>query len=591
MHWLNTIKVRTKLIGGFLTVAIIAAIIGLLGIRSAAELNSLTDTMYQRDIIGLHSASDANIQLLSAERAVRNAMLAPSQEVRQQHMQAIPRFLANARKELDQLDPSFTSVEGQALLKDARDSFDIYEKALGTVTALIATEAIGDSERSVALLSGEVRPIANKIDELINTLIHRKLDDSHALDEHAVKVHKDVMVMMITLTVVGAILAILIGALITRVLTRQLGGEPLEVANIAYSIAEGNLNTKIDAARSPKGSVVNAMSQMQDSLRKVVAAVRSSSDSIATGSNQIAIGNADLSQRTEEQAANITETAAAMEELSSTVKSNADVARQAAQLSSSASSAAVEGGEVVGRVVTTMDEMNASSKKIVEIIDVIDGIAFQTNILALNAAVEAARAGEQGRGFAVVASEVRSLAQRSASAARDIKNLIDDSVNKVETGTKMVHAAGESMQDIVTQVKHVTDLINDISAATTEQTTGLAQINDAVVQLSDVTQQNAALVEQSATAAESLSEQAQHLVDVVRVFQIGTEIQQAAPTRSARSHKPMRTLTPVTPAPVAAPAAKSRLPLTPAHKTAPAASTKQPQLTTSTNINDDWEEF
>lgn len=589
MHWLNTIKVRTKLIGGFLFVAVIAAIIGLIGIRSAAELNTLTATMYNRDIVGLRLASDAEIQLLSAERAIRNAMLARTEAVRQQHLTAMLQFLSTAQRDLAQLDPSFVTDEGRALLQETRDTFLAYEKGLQATSAILASEPAGEAERSLDFLTGEVRPVANKMADLSNILIQRKLDGAHALDDHAIKVHQNVLVLLITLTAIGAILAIIIGIIITRIITRQLGGEPLEVANIAYSIAEGNLNTKIDAARAPKGSVVNAMNQMQASLRKVVTAVRSSSDSIATGSNQIAIGNADLSQRTEEQAANITETAAAMEELSSTVKSNAEVARQAAQLSSSASAAAVEGGEVVGKVVTTMDEMNESSKKIVEIIDVIDGIAFQTNILALNAAVEAARAGEQGRGFAVVASEVRSLAQRSASAARDIKNLIDDSVNKVENGTKMVHAAGESMQGIVTQVKHVTDLINDISAATTEQTTGLSQINDAVVQLSDVTQQNAALVEQSATAAESLSEQAQHLVDVVRIFQLGADGQQAvaAPARSVRT--PMRTLTPTraaapaavaAPAPAPAPAAKKHLPLTPA-----------PKLAAAGNVNDDWEEF
>ncbi|NYT64787.1 MCP four helix bundle domain-containing protein [Alcaligenaceae bacterium] len=583
MHWLNTIKVRTKLIGGFLIVAGIAALIGLLGVRSASELHDITETMYDRDIVGLRLAANTNIQLLSAERAMRNAMLAPTMAIRQQHMKAMPEYMANSRNDLAQLDPSFTTNEGRTLLQDARNAFEEYEKSLSRVAAVVAIEALGDTERSMSMLIGEVRPIANKVSDLINTLLQLKLDAAHELDTHADAEYKNIRLLLIILTIAGAVLAIIIGALITRILTRQLGGEPLEVANIAHSIADGNLNTKIDAARAPKGSVVDAMSQMQVALRQVVAAVRSSSDSIATGSNQIAIGNADLSQRTEEQAANITETAAAMEELSSTVKSNAEVARQAAQLSSSASSAAVEGGEVVGKVVTTMDEMNESSKKIVEIIDVIDGIAFQTNILALNAAVEAARAGEQGRGFAVVASEVRSLAQRSASAARDIKNLIDDSVNKVENGTKMVYAAGESMRGIVTQVKHVTDLINDISAATTEQTTGLSQISDAVVQLSDVTQQNAALVEESATAAESLSEQAQHLVDVVRVFQIGTEVQQAAPTRTARATKPMRTFTPKAPAPVAASPAKSRLPLASA-----ATSTKTPA---SNNVNDDWEEF
>lgn len=585
MHWLNKLKVGPKLIGSFLIVSMIAAIIGLIGVRSVTELNGLMATMYNRDIIGLRLASNTSIQLLSAERAIRNAMLVNTREDRQRHFQAANAFLNGAQEEIAQLDPSFTSPEGRALLQDARHTLNEYEKALQTVMAIIATEIIGTPPtRSMRVMSDDVRPIANKIATLTDALIERKLADSYALDMEAVETHQRVMVLMIGLTIFGVILAIVIGAIITRVLTRQLGGEPLEVANIAYSIAEGNLNTKIDAARAPKGSVVDAMSLMQASLRKVVLAVRASSDSIASGSSQIATGNADLSQRTEEQAANITETAAAMEEMSSTVKSNADVARQAAHLSSSASTAAVEGGVMVDNVVTTMDDVNTASKKIVEIIDVIDSIAFQTNILALNAAVEAARAGEEGRGFAVVASEVRNLAQRSASAAQDIKNLIDDSVNKVETGTKMVHDAGSSMGGIVTQVKHVTDLINDISAATTEQTTGLSQINAAVVQLSDVTQQNAALVEQSAAAAESLSQQAQQLVEVVRVFKLGADDPLARAKSAVSTHASKRNLTAprhVTNRSGAAPTTPGRPQLTAgaAPKLAPA------------HVNDDWEEF
>jgi methyl-accepting chemotaxis protein len=245
-----------------------------------------------------------------------------------------------------------------------------------------------------------------------------------------------------------------------------------------------------------------------------------SSDSIATGSAQIAMGNADLSQRTEEQAANLEETAASMEQLTATVRQNSDTARQANQLASTASAAAANGGVVFGQVVGTMQSITESSRKINDIIGVIDGIAFQTNILALNAAVEAARAGEQGRGFAVVASEVRGLAQRSASAAKEIKILIGESVSKVETGSKLVDDAGQSMNDIVQQVKRVTDLIAEISSASVEQTQGISQVGDAVQQLDQVTQMNAALVEESAAAADSLKQQAHKMAEVVGIFKI-----------------------------------------------------------------------
>jgi methyl-accepting chemotaxis protein len=259
---------------------------------------------------------------------------------------------------------------------------------------------------------------------------------------------------------------------------------------------------------------------MNDSLARFVGLVRNSSDSIATGSAEIATGNQDLSQRTEEQASNLQQTAASMEQMGATVKNNAETAQQANSLANRASAAAAKGGEVVGAVVATMQDIANSSKKIVDIIGVIDGIAFQTNILALNAAVEAARAGEQGRGFAVVASEVRSLAGRSADAAKEIKSLIGASVEKVEVGARQVNEAGASMVEIVAQVQRVTELIAEISSATAEQSTGIGQVGEAVTQLDQVTQQNAALVEESAAAAESLKHQAAALAQVVSVFKL-----------------------------------------------------------------------
>ena len=311
-----------------------------------------------------------------------------------------------------------------------------------------------------------------------------------------------------------------VGVIAARSITTQLGGEPGEVVRIADAIAQSDLSSAISVKTGTEASIVAAMARMQDSLQKVVSAVRQSSESIASGSTEIASGNADLSQRTEEQAANLEETAASMEQLTATVKQNSETARQAKLLASSASEAAAKGGAVVGQVVGTMGEITTSSKKIADIISVIDGIAFQTNILALNAAVEAARAGEQGRGFAVVASEVRSLAQRSAQAAKEIKTLIDASVDKVEIGARQVADAGQSMDDIVNQVQQVSKLITEISSASEEQTQGIAQVGEAVQQLDQVTQQNAALVEQSAATAETLKHQAAGLNQVVSVFRL-----------------------------------------------------------------------
>ena len=298
----------------------------------------------------------------------------------------------------------------------------------------------------------------------------------------------------------------------------------------ADAIAGGNLSTQIEVnSKDETGQLLLALKRMNESLRDVVGKVRSASDSIGTASSEIAAGNHDLSSRTEEQASSLEETASSMEELTATVKQNADNAKQANQVAASASSVAAKGGQVVSQVVDTMGAIHASSKKIADIISVIDGIAFQTNILALNAAVEAARAGEQGRGFAVVASEVRSLAQKSAGAAKEIKGLIEDSVSKVDSGSKLVDSAGQTMEEVVAAVKRVTDIMSEISAASAEQSSGIEQVNQAITQMDQVTQQNAALVEESAAAAESMREQAVGLIGSVSVFKLGDESQAAPP--------------------------------------------------------------
>ncbi|MDR6537591.1 methyl-accepting chemotaxis protein [Variovorax soli] len=303
-----------------------------------------------------------------------------------------------------------------------------------------------------------------------------------------------------------------------------------EAIFIAETVAAGDLSKEFETERGGEfGRLLRGMGEMEDTLTEVVTRIKESTDSIVTASGQIAAGNQDLSSRTEEQASALQQTAASMEELTSTVKQNADNARQANQLALSASEVAVKGGDVVSQVVDTMASIHASSKKIVDIIGVIDGIAFQTNILALNAAVEAARAGEQGRGFAVVASEVRNLAQRSAAAAKEIKGLIDDSVGKVDAGTTLVGEAGKTMEEIVGSIRRVTDIVGEISAASHEQTQGIEQINQAITQMDQVTQQNAALVEEAAAAAQSMQEQAGKLSQVVGTFKLDDDEAPAAP--------------------------------------------------------------
>lgn len=380
--------------------------------------------------------------------------------------------------------------------------------------------------------------------------------------------------------IIGALIALILGALIAWRLTVGITRPLQEALSVAESVAEGDLTTRstMVAAQDEPGLLLNALRRMQDSLAKTVTQIRMGTDTIATASSEIASGNLDLSSRTEEQASSLEETASSMEELTSTVKQNADNSRQANQLAVAASAVAVKGGAVVSQVVDTMGSINDSAKKIVDIIGVIDGIAFQTNILALNAAVEAARAGEQGRGFAVVATEVRNLAQRSAAAAKEIKALIGDSVEKVDAGSKLVAEAGSTMDEIVDGVKRVADIMAEITAASQEQSDGIEQVNQAIGQMDQVTQQNAALVEEAAAAAESLQDQAKNLAQAVSVFQVGGEY------ASAQQTAPRTIQSTAVRAPAVTKSVKSSVAVPERTKAAPTKS--------AVNGNtDDWEEF
>ena len=384
----------------------------------------------------------------------------------------------------------------------------------------------------------------------------------------------------------------MIGFWIARSILRQLGGEPALLNAITRSIAQGDLAVDIPPSTN-ESSVIHGIQTMRDNVASIVMRVRQGSESVATASAEIAQGNHDLSSRTEQQASALEETAASMEELSSTVRQNADNARQANQLAVSASSVAQQGGDVVAQVVETMKGINTSSQKIADIIGVIDGIAFQTNILALNAAVEAARAGEQGRGFAVVASEVRSLAGRSAEAAKEIKNLISASVERVEQGNAQVDKAGATMTEVVAAIRRVTDIMGEISAASSEQSTGVAQVGEAVTQMDHATQQNAALVEQMAAAASSLNGQAGELVESVAVFKLANDHaapvrMPAAPLRSA----PGRQLPAAAPVRSKAQGLNASTPKSPAPpKAQPASKPALPSAATQGKNEDDWESF
>ena len=378
-------------------------------------------------------------------------------------------------------------------------------------------------EASVKLLVTESIPINAAWQDAIHEFSDLQKSKNRKDEDAAAQAYQSTITFISLFTLAALIASIALAVVIARSIIKQLGGEPNYTASIANGIAEGDLTLDIATKPGDRSSLLYAIKLMRDSLEKIVLQVRTGTEAITAASSEISTGNMDLSSRTEHQASALEETAASMEELTSTVKNNADNANRASQLAVEASSHAEDGGRVVEKVVETMTSINESSKKIVDIIGVINGIAFQTNILALNAAVEAARAGEQGRGFAVVASEVRNLAQRSAAAAKEIKELIGDSVEKVEAGTDLVDKAGETMKDLVASVRRVSLIIGEIAAASTEQTAGIEQINEAITQMDEVTQQNAALVEQAAAASQSMQDQASVLTRVVSLFKLHTQ--------------------------------------------------------------------
>jgi len=520
---LRTWTVKTKLYAAFTALALLVALVSVSALHaldgSDRNLTQFVDGVNAR----AHLAEQVRAAVDSRAIAARNLVLVNTPADLDMEKTAVYAAHAAVKSHLDQLKALVAAPgvgeEARALV--AR--IDQIEQRYGPVALDIVSLALRQQrDEAIAKMNSECRPLLAQL--IAATDEYSQLTRQHAqvMVEQATQSYVQQRNMQIGVSAVAFVLALLMGRLIARGLTRALGAEPAQLGEVARQIADGNLDPGLVRSEAPAGSVQASLNAMHQSLASVVSDVRNNADSVAVASEQIAKGNADLSRRTEQQAANLEETAASMEELTSTVRQNAEHARQANQLAIGAHGVASQGGEVVGQVVTTMSAIEASSKKIAEIISVIDGIAFQTNILALNAAVEAARAGEQGRGFAVVASEVRTLAQRSAAAAKEIKGLIDDSVGKVAEGSSLVHQAGSTMGEIVASVQRVTDIMAEISAASQEQSAGIEQVSQTVIQMDGTTQQNAALVEEASAAARSLEQQANRLIDAVDVFDLST---------------------------------------------------------------------
>ena len=523
------ITVRQSLYLGFGAMIVVmlgvtlAAIIKVQAIESALKMNSEQHAVIQRHAINFRgSAHDRAI-------AIRDMVLAETSTERQKEATAIAElaaFYAQSATPLQQLVETSAEVTTLRQLNAAIQAIEM--KAVQTTAAIIQKIEAGDTEAAKQQLWTQAKPQYVQWLAAINQLIDHEEVRIQAQNKTALEGAKGFLAVMLVALCMALVMALCLAWWISRNVVRQLGAEPAKLGAVAERVAQGDLSPVANAAQAPEGSVLASLITMQRSLSQLVSRVREASNAIATGAEEIASGNADLSNRTEAQASSLQQTSGSMAEMNSTVQHNAETARQANDLASSASAAAHKGGQVVGQVVTTMQDITASSHKIADIISVIDGIAFQTNILALNAAVEAARAGEQGRGFAVVAGEVRSLAQRSAAAAKEIKDLISNSVEKVEAGSRLVGDAGTTMEDIVTQAQRVSDLISEISAATLQQTRGIGSVSEAVSQLDQSTQQNAALVEESAAAAATLKQQTHLLLDAVSSFKLSDNQAQLA---------------------------------------------------------------
>ena len=582
-------KLATRLISAFVVVCALGVVVSAIGIRNMASMNTSSEAMYKKDMIGLSFMKEANIDLLYIGRSLRNALLASTEEQRSSALAKADENLALTRKNLDQAKPLYWSEKGKAAFAELEAQWAEYTAAVGKLRSMSAQAKLSEQQEATKYLFGDFAKLVNKVDDQMTALSDIKESNGKLAFESNERAYEAARNLMIGMVFAAVILGVGLGVWLTRGLTRQLGGEPEEAADLARRVASGDLSCRVSLRHGDTQSVMAALSDMQANLAKVVSNVRQNSESVATASAQIAQGNQDLSSRTEEQASALQQTAATMEELDTTVRNNADSAKQANQLALGASAVAAQGGEVVGKVVNTMQGISDSSRKIGDIIGVIDGIAFQTNILALNAAVEAARAGEQGRGFAVVASEVRSLAQRSAEAAKEIKTLIGRSVEQVEQGTALVDQAGKTMGEIVGSIQRVSDIVAEISSASAEQSNGVQQVGEAVSQMDQATQQNAALVEESAAAAESLKGQAQQLVQAVAVFKLSHDGHAGAsfiPTPAANEldaerRRPQRAKS------VTRPAFKAK----PAAAPAPASDPSQIASASPKTGTDDWASF
>ncbi|SDF27864.1 methyl-accepting chemotaxis protein [Massilia sp. PDC64] len=567
-HW----KIGNRLGGAFGLLLVLLAACIWFGIASLHLLNEgtakIVDEDYPKTVLAYESLDVVNRNA----RAMRNMLLWDKPEEVARERETVLQNRNENTVNLDKLAALIKSEEGKIKLKAVQEAREVYR---ASQQAFLDMMDAGKKQEAASFLLTQVRNDQRGYFDAVRELI--KLQDARVLDSG--RRAEDTYHTTVRWLMGLAAVALVLGTIVAVWITRSITGPLRQAVDVARTVATGDLSARIEVRSADEtGQLLQALRDMNEALVRIVGEVRNGTETIASASHQIASGNADLSSRTEEQASSLEETASSMEELTSTVKQNADNARQANQFAVSASEVAEKGGAVMAEVVDTMGAINESARKIVDIIAVIDGIAFQTNILALNAAVEAARAGEQGRGFAVVASEVRSLAQRSAAAAKEIKALIDNSVQKADAGSRLVDQAGTTMREVVESIRRVADIMGEISAASQEQTEGIGQVQLAVSQMDQTTQQNAALVEEAAAASEQLREQAAKLAQTVAVFKLDGAHDRAASLPAVQPRQ-------------AAPAIAPPVRKTPAAPARAAAKPPRARHVASAGVDEEWQEF
>jgi methyl-accepting chemotaxis protein-1 (serine sensor receptor) len=510
---MNNLSIKMRLI---VTLAVLGALlvaIGILGVVALSKSNESLRSVYEDRTVPLDQVTMIDRLILRNRLLIAVSLVTPEPKYVHDNMDQMDKNIAEIGKIWDAYMATYLTPEEKKIAEKFAD--DRKKFVMEGLKPVAAAMRIGKMDEAKKLVANQVRPLYGPVGEGVNALIKLQIDVAKQEYEEGVSRYNTLRAVAIGAIVFGLVIAGVMGWLLIQAIMRPLNA----AVTLATRVANGELDGSVHIERDDElGKLMQALKNMTENLSKIVTEVRNAADTVGSAAKQISAGNNDLSQRTQEQASALEETASSMEEMTSTTKQSADNARQANQLAAGTRDQASQGGQVVSDAVQAMSEINTSSKKIADIIGVIDEIAFQTNLLALNAAVEAARAGEQGRGFAVVASEVRNLAQRSATAAKEIKGLINDSVEKVHSGSKLVDASGETLNEIVDSVKKVSDIVAEIAAASQEQSSGIEQVNKAIMQMDEVTQQNAALVEEAAAASKSMEDQALKMVELMSFF-------------------------------------------------------------------------